>query len=210
LVGGKFPFDRRADQDAPLADFARLFAPKGAFDEVFQQLLASHVDTSSDSWKALSPAGPDVQDMEIFRSAARIRDVMFANGSPEPALQLTFRPLDLDEGIDRFELKVDGQSVRYAHGPLLPTVVKWPGPQGAARIEVSPATADPPVEYHGPWALFRLLDHAAIQETGTPGHFHVVFDLGGRRASFEVESSGGANPFRLRELERFNCPMARQ
>jgi type VI secretion system protein ImpL len=210
LVAGQFPFDRRAERDASLESFSRLFAPKGAFDQVFGLLLAPHVDTSSETWQSLTPGGPDAEDLERFRAAARIRDVFFPRGGAQPALQLTFRPMDMDQNIDRFQLEIDGQTVRYAHGPPVPTIVKWPGPQGSARIEVIPATAGIRVEYNGPWALFRLLDHAAIQEAGSPARFDVVFDVGGRRAKFEVESDSGANPFRLRELERFDCPISSQ
>jgi len=209
LVAGHFPFDRRAVRDASFQDFSRLFAPKGTFEEVFRQLLASRVDTSSDTWRALSPGtGPNAEDLERFRSAARIRDVFFAHGGSKPGFQLTFRPLDLDPDVDRFQLEIDGQTVRYAHGPIVPTVVKWPGPQGHAHIELTPVSDAGAVDYTGPWALFRLFDHAAIQETGTPGHFRVVFDVGGRHASFDVASDTGANPFRLRELERFDCPIS--
>lgn len=206
-VAGHFPFNRSARGDASLEDFSRLFAPKGAFDAVFSQLLAARVDTSSDTWRARAASGPSAEELERFRSAARIRDVFFPHGGTQPAFQLTFRPLAMDQDIDRFQLEVDGQIVRYARGAALPTVVKWPGSRGSARIDVTPATEGEPLEYSGPWSLFRLLDHAAVQEAGSPGHFRVVFDVGGRHASFEVESDTGANPFRLRELERFDCPI---
>jgi type VI secretion system protein ImpL len=209
LVAGHFPFDRGAGHDASLEDFSRMFAPKGAFDRVFTQLLASHVDTSSDAWQPRGPGvAPDAEELERFRSAARIREAFFSGGGAEPAIQLTFRPLDMDPDIDRFLLEIDGQFVRYAHGPATATVITWPGPQGSARVEVTPAAEGEPLEYSGRWALFRLLDHAAIQEAGSPGRFHVVFDVGGHHASFEVQSGAGADPFRLRELEHFSCPMA--
>jgi len=207
-VAGRFPFNRGAGRDTSLEDFSRLFAPKGAFDEVFAQLLASRVDTSSDTWRSITPGGIDAMELERFRAAARLREVFFARGGAQPAFQLTFRPLDMDDGIDRFQLEVDGQIVRYAHGPPIATLVKWPGPHGSARIDAIPATEGEPEEYSGPWALFRLLDHAAVQEAGSPARFRVVFNVGGRHASFEVESDNGANPFRLRELERFECPIS--
>jgi type VI secretion system protein ImpL len=209
LVAGQFPFDRTAPRDATLESFSRVFAPRGVFDQVFAQLLAPRVDTSTENWRARTPAaGPDAQELERFRAAARIRDAFFAQGAAQPALQLTFRPLDMDQSIDRFQLEVDGQLVRYAHGPLTPTTVKWPARQGSARIEVTPAAEGPPLEYNGPWALFRLFDHAAIQEADSPGSFRVVFDVGGRHASFEVRSDGAGNPFRLHELEHFDCPIS--
>jgi type VI secretion system protein ImpL len=207
LVAGQFPFDRRSSRDAPLQEFANLFGPNGGFDEVFRQLLAGQVDTTSNGWRARSAAGPSAEELERFRAAARIREVLFAPGSNSPALELTFRPMDMDPDIDRLELDINGQTIRYAHGPPLPSVVKWPGAQGHVRIAVTPATAGATEDYAGPWALFRLMDHAAMQEQGAPGHFIVVFDLGGRHASFDVSSSSGANPFRLRELERFECPL---
>jgi type VI secretion system protein ImpL len=207
-VAGRFPFDRSAVREATLEDFSRLFAPGGAFDQVFAQLLAPRVDISSDTWRARDPAaGPDAGELERFRAAARLRDVFFAHRGTEPALQLTFRPLDMDQDIDRFELEIDGQTVRYAHGPAVPTTVKWPGAHGSARLEVTPASGSAPLDYSGPWAVFRLFDHVAIQQTDSPARFHVVFEVGGRHASFEVESSSGANPFRLRELEHFDCPI---
>ena len=211
LIAGHFPFDRRSERDASLQDFSRLFGPTGAFDSVFKRLLASRIDTSGDTWQVRKPAaGPDDADVERFRSAARIRDVMFSHGALRPSFQMTFRPLDLDPDLDRFELEIDGQSVRYAHGPAVATVLKWPGPQaGHARIETTPASGGGE-DYRGPWALFRLMDHAAIQEAGATGHFRIVFDSGGRHASFDVETDTGANPFRLRELEHVDCPVAAQ
>ena len=208
-MAGRFPFDRRATRDASLAEVARVFGPKGAFDQAFTQRFAGRVDTSSDPWRWTGPgAAPPPEDLERFRAAARVRDVLFARGGNRPSLQLTFRPLDLDEQIDRFELEIDGQKVRYAHGPALPTVVNWPGTTGSARIDVSPASAGAPLTFSGPWALFRLFDRAAVQEAGSPGRLRVVFDVNGHKATFEVQTDADANPFRLREIERFECPLA--
>jgi type VI secretion system protein ImpL len=86
-------------------------------------------------------------------------------------------------------------------------VVTWPGPRGNARLDAMPSRAGESKEYSGPWALFRLLDHAAVQEAGAPSRFKVVFDVGGRHASFVVDIDRDANPFRLRELEHFECPL---
>lgn len=207
LVAGKFPFDRRATRDAPLRDFSRLFGATGAYAAVFRDLLASRVDTTGESWSARTPTGPDARDIERFRSAARIRSVFFAVNGSQPHLQMTFVPLEMDRDIDRFHLEIDGQVVNYAHGPALPTVVKWPGEHGGAKLGVSPTGNASLSEYTGPWALFRLFDHAAIKEGDIAGRFIIVFDVDGRHASFQVDTDLGANPFRLRELEHVDCPL---
>ncbi len=209
LIAGRFPFDRRAERDASFNEFAMLFGPQGGFEVMFGEVFGSRVERSAESWRWIGPGTePAEQELERFRAAARIRDVFFARGGALPGFQLTFRPIDLHEEIDRFQLDIDGQTVRYAHGPPLPTVIKWPGAQGKARIEVTPANLGAPVEFTGPWALFRLLDRAAVSDAGAPGRLRVVFDIGGRKATFEVETDVRANPFRLRELERFSCPIA--
>ncbi len=201
-VPGRYPFDRATLREISFGDFAHLFAPSGAFDEVFGKLVAPHVDTSSEPWTLRDRgAGLDPTELERFRSAARIRDIFFARGRAQPALRLTFRPLDMDDTIDRFQLDIDGQMVRYAHGPAVATVVNWPGPRSSARLDVVPAgEGTPALAYSGPWAVFRLFDRVAMEPTASAARFHVVFNVGGRRASFEVESDSGVNPFRLERI----------
>jgi type VI secretion system protein ImpL len=209
-VPGRFPFDRGAAREIPLDEFARLFASGGTFGEAFDRLLASRVDVTTEPWMMRDHgADLDPADLARFHSAARIRSVFFAHGAAQPSLKLTFRPVDLDDSIDRVQIEIDGQPVRYAHGPQTPTLITWPGPQtqGAARLDVvPPIEGAAPLVFAGRWALFRLMDHAAILPGGTGGRFRVVFNIGGRRATFDVDSDSGVNPFRLPELERFDCP----
>jgi type VI secretion system protein ImpL len=209
VVPGRFPFDRSSSREIAIGEFNRLFAPSGVFDAATARLLGPMADAASDistASAARARASLDEKTLARLRSAARIRDVFFAGKRPEPSLRLTFRPHDMDETIDRFLLEVDGQPVSYAHGPATATVITWPGPKPGARVEVTPPVeGQPPLEFSGTWAVFRLLDRVPV-ESVAPGRFRVVFNLGGRRASFDVETESGANPFRMPELERFDCP----
>jgi type VI secretion system protein ImpL len=208
-VPGRFPFDRGSPREIAIGEFDRLFAPSGIFDSASARLLGPMADAPPDTWTpggAGARAGLDEKTVTRLRSAARIRDVFFAGKRAEPSLRLTVRPHDMDETIDRFLLEVDGQPIRYAHGPATATVITWPGPKPGAKVEVSPPVeGQPALEFSGTWALFRLLDHVPV-ESIAPGRFRIVFNLGGRRASFDVETESGANPFRMPELERFDCP----
>jgi type VI secretion system protein ImpL len=142
-----------------------------------------------------------------FQRAATIRDVFFRGGG---SVRLDFKPLEMDPAITQFTLDVDGQLVKYAHGPQVPQSIQWPGSKGgvSARIQITPpgpgGTSGQTTE--GAWALFRLFDKARVEGLGAPEKFKVTFDVEGRQASFEVTASSVQNPFRLRELAEFRCP----
>lgn len=194
LVAGTFPFDRRADREAPLEEFNRLFAPQGMFDNLYAQLHARQADLSR-------------QDLERFRSAARIRDAFFPGGRKRLGMQLTLRVISMDPAIERIDLELEGQALRFARGESSTRTFSWPGTGANARLKISPATLAAPLEYQGHWALFRLFDRAMIKESSVPGHLSVVFDLGGKQAAFDVQSEGTVDPFRVSELQSFDCPI---
>jgi type VI secretion system protein ImpL len=45
-----------------------------------------------------------------------------------------------------------------------------------------------------------------VEPGAAPERFRVTFNVGGRKAVFEVTTSSVRNPFRLRELGEFACP----
>ncbi len=213
-TAGRYPFQRTSARDVTTDDFARLFAPGGLFDDFFAKNLVSYVDTSTRPWSfrqvGEAKMGDDNGTLVQFQRAAVIRDTFFRGGARTPSLRLDFKPIEMDTTITQFALDVDGQPVRYAHGPQLSTPISWPGPRGSGdvRIQLSPMTpgGTSGASADGPWALFRMLDKAQIESLGAPERFKVVFNIDGRRASFEVTASSVQNPFRLRELSEFACP----
>ena len=45
-----------------------------------------------------------------------------------------------------------------------------------------------------------------LEATDDAARFKAVFEVDGRKAAFEIVASSVRNPFRLRELEQFQCP----
>ena len=213
-INGRYPFTRASRTDVTQDDFARLFAPGGLFDDFFQKNLATFVDTNTRPWsfRQLGEAkmGADSGTLAQFQRAAMIRDTFFRGGGRAPGLRLDFKPVEMDATISNFTLDVDGQLVKYAHGPQIPATVQWPGPGGSAQVRLlmqPPATSgDSGLSTDGPWALFRLFDRMQLTPAASPERFRVAFEVGGRRATFEVTTSSVVNPFRLRDLAEFNCP----
>lgn len=207
---GRYPFVRGSGRDVTREDFARLFAPGGLMDDFFQKNLAAVVDTSTRPWsfkkvqeQSLGGSG----NLAQFQRAATIRDVFFRSGG---TVRLDFKPIEMDPAITQFTLDVDGQLVKYAHGPQQPQSIQWPGSKGglSARVQITPPgpSGASGQSTEGPWALFRLFDRAQVEGMGAPEKFKVTFNVDGRQASFEVTASSVQNPFRLRELAEFRCP----
>lgn len=212
-IDGRYPLVRSSSRDITQDDFATLFGPGGKIDDFFQKNLAQLVDTSTKPWTYRKindvPLGNSGSLIE-FQRAATIRDVFFRSGGRTPGLKLDFKPLEMDAAITQFILDVDGQLVKYAHGPQVPQTVQWPGPKGSTqvRVQIQPPgnTGVSGTTTEGAWAMFRMFDKAQIEPTAQPERFRVTFNVDGRRATFEVVASSVQNPFRLRELEQFRCP----
>ena len=209
-VPGRYPFDSSATRDVTPADFAALFGPGGKFDQV-QQKLAPYINTSTRPWSFRpvdgTPLGGDVGTLPQFQRAAVIRDTFFAGGASAPTIQLEFKPVEMDRGLSKFTLDVDGQAVRYDHGPTIPQKVRWPGTAGTGvvRVMVEPAGGTGMVN-DGPWALLRLFDRVSLQPGSAPEKYRAVFDIDGRKAVFDITASSVRNPLRLQELRSFQCP----
>lgn len=211
-IGGRYPFDRRSGRDVTPADFALLFAPGGKFDRYVQERLLPYVDTASKPWRFIdrgdgNSLGSDGGTLAQFQRAAAIRDAFFPAGNT-PLLRAEFKPLEMDGSISQLLLDIDGQVVRYSHGPQIPTPVQWPGTRGSnqIRLQVTPAGATAGQLIEGPWALLRLFDARQIEPGRAPERFRSVFDFDGRKATFEITASSVRNPFTLRELGEFSCP----
>jgi type VI secretion system protein ImpL len=182
-------------------------------DQLFQQKLAPYVDTSSRPWKFRAvegvPLGADSGTLPQFQRAQAIRETFFPAGNTA-SLRLQFKPLEMDAALKQFILDVDGQIVRYDHGPQVPSTVQWPGPRGSSqvRVQVSPPGAGNTfgAVYEGPWALLRLFDRVKVEPGDAPERFRATFDVDGRKAVFEITATSVRNPFRLRELNEFACP----
>ena len=214
-IARRYPVDRAATLDATPADFAQVFGPGGRFDRLVQDKLALYIDTAArPNWRFKpvdgTPLGTDLGTLPQFQRAAAIRETFFPTGNAI-SIKLEFKPVDMDNELKSFILDVDGQLVRYAHGPQIPMPVVWPGPRGSTqvRLQISPpgSSGGSGATTEGPWALFRMFDKAARIEPGnSPEKFRVTFDVDGRKAVFEVTTSSVRNPFVLRELRDFSCP----
>lgn len=201
-----------APPDATLAAFSRFFGPNGLMDRFFKQSLQPYVDTSSGVWRWRGPTGPEQsitpEALQTFQRAIAIRDALFGPNSQTPAVRFQLVPVELSGDASQVVVSLDGQTLAYSAGQATRVAdLQWTGASGQARLEFLPPVAGRPSQLSetGPWAWFKILDQAQIQPAGS-GQFRVTFQLAGRQAVYELRTTSGSNPFRLRELEGFRCP----
>ncbi|TDV16449.1 type VI secretion system membrane subunit TssM [Paraburkholderia caballeronis] len=210
-IEGRYPF-AAGTREVDIGDFNRVFAPGGLLDDFFQKTLANHVDTSLRPWRyrPVSPGMPTLQgpSLEPFERAAAIRQAFFRDGA-RMDWEIGIRVASMDPDITELLLDIDGQTMRYVHGPVKVFPVAWPGPRGGSMASI---TANPPVRSDtstaltdGPWALFRLFDRGRPTRTSA-GRPAIDFDFDNRHVVLELASGGQSGPYAGSLLKGFRCP----
>lgn len=211
-IAGRYPFATQSSQDVAPNDFARMFAPGGLMDAFFQEHLMHQVDMSGGRWRFKpgidGQAAANFRYLDAFQRAAVIRDVFFPAGSTQPRIDLAFTPVQLDAELSQVLLDVDGQVLRYAHGPQIALGVQWPGPRGGRQVslEAQPQSEGAGMRASGAWALLRLLDKAQPVSGASSGAQRLFFSLGSRQFVVDVVANSSRNPWRLAEMRGFSCP----
>lgn len=213
-LNGKYPFTK-TDQDVDIDDFTRLFAAGGMIDDFFQKVLAPYVDINVTPWRYKQDSAdmPPVVGpaLSSFSQAIQIRDTFFREPSAKKMTwKADIRISEIDPAITDLTINLDGQTLRYAHGPVTPWNIIWPGPRGGSMAEIS---ANPRIKsdssallMRGPWAVFRLFERGQISSTSTNSRTVVDFKFDARPATVEINAGTQPNPLTSDVLRGFKCP----
>ena len=209
-ITNRYPFASGSQADVLPDDFGQLFGAGGMLDEFYQRRLAAIVDTGVNPWRykplADGSRTPGSAALVEFQRAARIKESFFRNGGKAPGFRMEIRAVEMSDGLKELQLDVDGQVLKFVAGNTASSVITWPSQKVSSRIKVSTVPAVAPLNFEGPWALFRLIDRFEMQPSSQPEKFNVLVNLEGKRAKLEVISNSVLNPFRMREIQQFRCP----
>jgi type VI secretion system protein ImpL len=211
-VAARYPMQRNAAEEISREEFTRSFGAGGLFDDFVQRHLLAHLDIKGSTWSLRGAAdrADGAEALQQFQRAQVIREAFFRDGGRRLGVRLDFRALELDPGIGEFLLEVDGQPLRFRRAGDAAQSLQWPGPGDGGRVllQITPVggSAGPGFTFAGPWALYRMLDRVRSEPGASPERTLLTFDVEGRKARFEVRSSGAANPMNRQLLEQFRCP----
>ncbi|WP_158784142.1 type VI secretion system membrane subunit TssM [Pantoea sp. BAV 3049] len=211
-IAGRYPLSRTGRSEVTPDDLARMFAPgTGLMDSFFRDNLANKVDTTQASWRFTPgidgktlPGGESV--LRPFQQAQNIRDAFFANGATAPAFRVTVRTQQMDNDILTMTLDVDGQLLRYSHGPQAVQLMSWPGPGGTSQVRMQLGLADgttATLVTNGAWALNRFFDRAQLSPGSSTLSRRAAFNVNGHHVTLEFTPNSIRNPF---QLPGFSCP----
>jgi type VI secretion system protein ImpL len=207
VLAGRYPFTPGSTADLPPSDFVNLFQYGGVFDKFFQENLAPLVDRSHSpwTWNSGSVQGPR-SILETFERAQRIRELFFRRGSSAFEVRFNVTIAEVDSNAIRFFLDIDGNNFEYKNPPRS-TLGAWPGPGqniGNAGVTwIERYGAQPRVAFTGPWAWFRLIDAAQVEQQDVK--LTLTFQQGAHRARVILEPTSIINPFSNRDWQRFSC-----
>ncbi|OAT76868.1 type VI secretion system protein ImpL [Mangrovibacter phragmitis] len=211
-IAGRYPLVRSAHADVTPDDLARMFAPgTGLMDAFFRDNLTNRVDTTQARWRFTPgidgktlPGGEAI--LRPFQQAQYIRDAFFSNGATTPGYKVTIRTIRMDNDILTLSLDVDGQLLRYSHGPQAVKLVSWPGTGGTNQVRMQLGLANGTTSTlvsSGPWALNRFFDRAKQSPGSNSLSRQATFTVDGHSVTLEFTPNSIRNPF---QLSGFSCP----
>ncbi|MDI9279926.1 type VI secretion system membrane subunit TssM [Pantoea sp. EABMAA-21] len=210
-IAGRYPLVRNGRNEVTPDDLARMFAPgSGLMDSFFRDNLASKVDTTHAAWRFTPgidgktlPGGEAL--LRPFQQSQSIRDAFFTNGATTPSFRVTLRTVKMDNEILTLTLDVDGQILRYSHGPQAVQMVSWPGPGGTSQVRMQLGLTNGTTSTlvtSGPWALNRFFDRARLTQSGGLTR-EANFNVEGHQVTLSFTPGSIRNPF---QLPAFSCP----
>ncbi|QKJ85677.1 type VI secretion system protein ImpL [Paramixta manurensis] len=211
-IAGRYPLSRTGRAEVTPDDLARMFAPgTGLMDAFFRDNLANKVDTTQSRWRFTPgidgktlPGGESI--LRPFQQAQNIRDAFFANGATTPAFRVTIRTVRMDNDILNLTLDVDGQLLRYSHGPQAVQLVSWPGSGGTNQVRMQLGLTNGTTSTlvtNGSWALNRFFDRAQLASGSSSLSRQATFNVDGHHVTLEFTPNSIRNPF---QLPGFSCP----
>jgi type VI secretion system protein ImpL len=210
LIATHYPLSRDSSSDVPLDDFAHVFGPSGVFETFFRENLAALVDTTHSPWqwrRGAAPIGGSNAILRQFEIVKSIRESYFREGAAIAEVRFSLTPESLDATATRFTLNAHGQSMEYRHGPQQSRPFVWPGTSTdvSFNFEDSGGTT-PGAELQGPWAWFRLLDHARVEHISDT-RYRITLVAGGRSMRLVLDAASARNPFGKNPFAGFHCTM---
>ncbi len=202
-VTNKYPFNTAATAESSIPEVNSLLKPgEGALWAFYDANLKQALVKQGSQYVATGTVPLTPQFVNFFNTAAKLSEVLYKPGAPDPKLMYTLTPLK-SEGIQGYSLNVDGQTLASTGGGA--KQFTWPG-GGQAALQGNLGAGNVNIySYTGLWATFRLMgDAERWDQAGSGYNLEWVVRIGGKPATLAngapvavrvMLDMGGAPPF---------------
>ena len=210
-IWSRYPFEVSSLDNVTMLDFTEYFKPNGIEDSFVTQYLSPFIEKGR-HWKEKSINGRRLglssQALDEMQKAEAVRNVFFVKNQSTPGFDYKLKPRRMDSTVRQFELSLGDSRVRYSHGPKLPKSLSWPGDtaNGVRLLFEDINETEHKKTYSGDWAFFKVLDGAAITNSGRINVFYVTFDVSDRKVEYELSATSARNPLSKGWLRQYQCP----
>lgn len=203
--GTRYPFVATASLDAGAADLQRVFGMNGQLDAFARERLTSLLNTGLPVWRwnAGDPIAAQFAATSAaqFQKAGALRDLLAGGLALDVGLD------SLGSDVSAVEFSAGGTTYRFDDANRVPKPLLWNlAVLPSAQLVVFSGTREVRrLEGRGPFALFRLLDNATIENAG-PSRIRARFGDGKQGTVLTMDMPSGSNPFGRGGPFSFRCP----
>lgn len=211
FIRDRYPVMKNAASDVRLAHFTAFFKPNGILENFYTRYLAVFVDQHDLYWTFKRLHGQSInipQDsLETFIRGHLISQMFFTSDGRQLKLHFSMVPIGFSENVKDFAIEVGNQIVNYTPGMTQVSNFVWPGQAELAGVKLIDAKQQTFIlSKTGPWALFKLVDQAHLQDTSDPKRYKIFFDFNGAQARYALIAAKAINPFMPSILNAFTVP----
>lgn len=210
-IAGRYPLNKNASDDINPTEFIRFFGPNGLLENYVNTYLKPFIDTQGTRWQIinLNNRGLALNSATLaqLERAAIIR-TMYFHDSEQLATEFSLNVDELDTDITKAIIQINQQTYTAVSNKNKQIFI-WQGDDKNpnARLELTDKTGQTAIAImSGPWAWFKLLDKAEIQQLSTLQHYQIMFHINGITMSYHLTAKYLLNPFIPGVLQDFRCP----
>ena len=204
----RYPFFSASANDMTALDAQRVFGSAGTLDTYITQKLMPMLDMSGPvwRWRTENPiaAGLNPNSADSLSKSVEIRDLVIGGFS------FKIEANGFGPEVDAIDFASGGTSYRFDLATKgQPRPMNWTlqgTPEAYLTLYKSGQKLDT-ISKEGVWALFRLVETARKQNSGTNA-FTATFGQGYRTATLKFTLNGTNNPFSRAGIWTFRCPAA--
>ena len=208
----RYPVFSYAKSVIAIKQFDHFFAPNGTLDGFIQHYFNSYIDINNRHWKMKTLDGEQLalskKHLDMLTRAALIRKMFFQPGSHHASAQFFLNTPHLSPHTQRAILNIAGQMYTITDKHLTNQQFSWPGPNpGFVTMQLTNDQGKSITKtYTGPWAWFKVIDHARLRTTDQLNQYQLTLQLSNQFAQYMLTTQEIINPFIPHVIAQFRCP----